>query len=132
LSQFSSESSFHGSIQGHLNDTEALLELLKASHVQITDGELILESIGSWSSELLKEQLRSGKISRTVDPVEVAATESLSSGFRTPSQCVGCLIFQVEHVLKFPFHSNVDRLEHRWHIEHFKEQGFQMLKSAYR
>ncbi|PAN21178.1 hypothetical protein PAHAL_3G447900 [Panicum hallii] len=108
LSQFSSESSFHGSIQGHLNDTEALLELLKASHVQITDGELILESIGSWSSELLKEQLRSGKISRTVDPVEV------------------------EHVLKFPFHSNVDRLEHRWHIEHFKEQGFQMLKSAYR
>ncbi|RLN30469.1 ent-kaur-16-ene synthase, chloroplastic-like [Panicum miliaceum] len=108
LSQFSSESSFHGSIQGHLNDTEALLELLKASHVQITDDELILESIGSWSTELLKEQLRSGKTSRHVDPAEV------------------------EHVLKFPFHSNVDRLEHRWNIEHFKKQGFQMLKSAYR
>ena len=40
--------------------------------------------------------------------------------------------FQVEHVLKFPFYSNVDRLEHRWNIEHFKNQGFQMLKSAYR
>ncbi|RLN29794.1 ent-kaur-16-ene synthase, chloroplastic-like [Panicum miliaceum] len=107
LARFSSESSFHGSIQGHLNDTEALLELLKASHVQITDDEQVLESISSWSTELLKEQLRSGKISRHVDPSEV------------------------EHVLKFPFYSNVDRLEHRWHIEHFKKQGFQMLKSAY-
>ena len=46
--------------------------------------------------------------------------------------CVECFIFQVEHVLKFPFHSNLDRLEHRWHIEHFKKQGFQMLKSACR
>jgi len=73
LAQFSNESSFHGSIQGHLNDTEALLELLKASHVQITDDELVLESIGSWSSQLLKQQLRSGNISRLVDPVEVAA-----------------------------------------------------------
>jgi len=107
LSQFSSESSFHGSIQGHLNDTEALLELLQASHTQMSEEELVLESIGSWSSELLKQQLRSGKISRHVDRAEV------------------------EHVLKFPFHSNLDRLEHRWHIEHFKKQGFQMLKSAY-
>ncbi|KAG2621139.1 hypothetical protein PVAP13_3NG220889 [Panicum virgatum] len=108
LAQFSNESSFHGSIQGHLNDTEALLELLKASHVQITDDELVLESIGSWSSQLLKQQLCSGRISRHVDPAEV------------------------EHVLKFPFYSNVDRLEHRWNIEHFKKQNFQKLKSEYR
>jgi len=108
LSRFSSESSFRSSIQGHLNDTEALLQLLKASHTQITEDELVLESIGSWSSALLKEQLCSGKISRTVDPAEV------------------------EYVLKFPFHSNMDRLEHKWNIEHFKKQGFQMLKSPYR
>jgi len=108
LAQFSNESSFHGSIQGHLNDTEALLELLKASRVQITDDELVLESIGSWSSQLLKQQLCSGRISRHVDPAEV------------------------EHVLKFPFYSNVDRLEHRWNIEHFKKQNFQKLKSEYR
>ena len=108
MSRFSSESSFHASIQGHLNDTEALLELLKASHVQISEEEMVLESIGSWSSALLKEQLCSGKISRTVDPAEV------------------------EYVLKFPFHSNMDRLEHKWNIEHFKKQGFQMLKSPYR
>jgi len=71
LARFSNESSFHASIQGHLNDTEALLELLKASHVQISEEELVLESIGSWSSELLEQQLRSGKISRHIDPAEV-------------------------------------------------------------
>ena len=98
LAQFSNESSFHGSIQGHLNDTEALLELLKASHVQITDDELVLESIGSWSSQLLKQQLRSGRISSHVDPAEVAAAiESLRQGiirtpFRSSDLVVGALV----------------------------------------
>ena len=111
----------------------------------MSEEELVLESIGSWSSELLKQQLRSGKISRHVDRAEVAASccilnlchqDPLSihrSALAVRFMCVGCLFFfQVEHVLKFPFHSNLDRLEHRWHIEHFKKQGFQMLKSAYR
>ncbi|TKW28451.2 hypothetical protein SEVIR_3G324300v4 [Setaria viridis] len=108
LAQFSEESSFHESVQGHLNDTEALLELYKASQVQIMEDEAILENIGSWSAELLKQQQCSNRISRSVDPAEV------------------------EHVLKFPFYATLDRLEHRWNIEHFKAGGFQMLKSAYR
>jgi hypothetical protein len=71
LAQFSEEISFHQSVQGHLKDTEALLELYKASQFQIHE-ELILESIGSWSAQLLKQQLCSNKISRSVvDPAEV-------------------------------------------------------------
>ncbi|CAO2143585.1 unnamed protein product [Urochloa humidicola] len=108
LARFSEESSFHESVAGYLNDTEALLELYKASQVQILEDESILEKIGSWSAELLKQQLRDNKISSSADPAEV------------------------EHVLKFPFYTTLDRLEHRWHIEHFKTGRFQMLKSAYR
>ena len=44
----------------------------------MSEEELVLESIGSWSSELLKQQLRSGKISRNVDPAEVAAAAAES------------------------------------------------------
>jgi len=108
LIQFSKESSFYDSVQGHLKDSEALLELYKASQVQIFEEEPILENIGSWSAKLLDEQLCSNKISRSVDPGEV------------------------EHVLKFPSYSTVDRLEHRRNIEQSKTGGFQMLKSAYR
>ena len=70
LAQFSEESSFHDSIQGHLNDTEALLQLYKASQVQILE-ELILENIFSWSRKLLRQQQCSNKISTCVDPAEV-------------------------------------------------------------
>jgi hypothetical protein len=70
LAQFSKESSFHGSIQGHLGDTESLLELYRASQVQILEEEHILEDIGSWSAKLLRQQLCSGK-KLSVDPSEV-------------------------------------------------------------
>lgn len=71
LAQFSSESSFRDSVQGQANDTEALLELYKASQIQITEDELVLVDIRSWSAKLLKEQLGSDKISRSVDAEEV-------------------------------------------------------------
>lgn len=71
LAQFSSESSFRDSVHGQANDTEALLELYKASQIQITEDELVLVDIRSWSAKLLKEQLGSDKISRSVDAEEV-------------------------------------------------------------
>ncbi|CAN6241693.1 unnamed protein product [Urochloa humidicola] len=106
LAQFSEESSFHDSIQGHLGDTEALLELYRASQVQMLEEELILQDIGSWSAKLLKQQLCSGK-KLSVDPSEV------------------------EHALKFPSYATLERLEHRWTIEHKTKRCFQTLKSAY-
>jgi len=108
LARFSSESSFRDSVHGHANGTEALLELYKASQIQITEDELVLVDIRSWSAKLLKEQLGSDKISRSVDAEEV------------------------QQVLKFPFYTTLDRLEHRRHIEQFKAGGFHMLKTAYR
>ncbi|OEL35632.1 Ent-pimara-8(14),15-diene synthase [Dichanthelium oligosanthes] len=71
--------------------------------------EVILENIGSWSAKLLRQQMCSNKkLSRlSVDPAEV------------------------EYALKFPSYATLERLEHKWSIEHFKTQRFQMLKSAY-
>lgn len=53
LAQFREESSFYDLVQGYLNDSEALLELYKASQVQIFEEEPVLENIGSWSAKLL-------------------------------------------------------------------------------
>ncbi|KAL6646140.1 hypothetical protein ACP70R_017748 [Stipagrostis hirtigluma subsp. patula] len=108
LAQFTKESSFHDSIQGHLYDTKTLLELYKASQVQVLEEELILESIGSWSGKLLKQQLCSNKISRSVNPAKV------------------------EHALEFPFYTTLERLEHKRNIESFKTvERFHTLKSPY-
>ncbi|KAF8772410.1 hypothetical protein HU200_005815 [Digitaria exilis] len=109
LALFSKESSFHDSVQGYLGDTEALLELYRASQVQILEEEIILQDIGSWSAKLLKQQLCSSKkLSRSsIDTSEV------------------------EYALKFPWYATLERLEHKRNIEHFKTDHFQLLKSAY-
>jgi hypothetical protein len=71
-----------------------------------------------------------------VDPAEVYfAILNIPSPFNL--QCiwhniVTILQSQVEHVLKVPSYATLERLEHRWNIEHFKVGGFQILKSAYR
>jgi acyclic sesquiterpene synthase len=53
-------SGLHNSLGGYLNDTRTLLELHKASTVSISEDESILDSIGSRSRTLLREQLESG------------------------------------------------------------------------
>ncbi|KAM3389179.1 hypothetical protein ACQJBY_011375 [Aegilops geniculata] len=88
----------------HQNDTRSLLELYKVSQVSISKDELILDSIGSWSGRLLKEQLRSSKAQRT-----------------TP------LLREVEHALDSPFYTTLDRLEHKMNIEQFDFMEHQML-----
>ncbi|VAH35755.1 unnamed protein product [Triticum turgidum subsp. durum] len=88
----------------HLNDTRSLLELYKVSQVSTSKDELILDSIGSWSGRLLKEQLRSSKAQRT-----------------TP------LLREVEHALDSPFYTTLDRLEHKMNIEKFDFMEHQML-----
>ncbi|CAL5030107.1 unnamed protein product [Urochloa decumbens] len=100
-------SGFHTSLEGFLNDSRSLLELHKASKVIVSEDESMLDSIGSWSGRLLKEQLRSGGLHRT--PV-----------FR-----------EVEHALECPFYTALDRLDHRRNIENFDVTGHQMLKTSY-
>ncbi|CAL5021364.1 unnamed protein product [Urochloa decumbens] len=108
FSHFAEESRFHGSVQGHLNDTKALLELYKASQICMYEDEGTLENIGTWTRKVLKQQLSSNKVSRRIMPKEV------------------------EYALQIPFYSAaVEPLEHKRNIEHFSIKCIQMRKSAY-
>ncbi|KAF0909515.1 hypothetical protein E2562_037028 [Oryza meyeriana var. granulata] len=102
LAHFSEGSRFSDS------DSKALLELYKASKVRIMEDEWTLDKIGSWTAELLRQQLCSGRISTSVMPQEV------------------------ECVLQLPFYSStLQPLEHKRNIEHFSTNGIQMRKPAY-
>ncbi|CAL5066375.1 unnamed protein product [Urochloa decumbens] len=108
LSHFAEESIFHDSVEGHLNNSKALLELYKASLVRISEDEETLEKIGLWSGKLLEEQLRSNRVSRSISPKEV------------------------DYALKTPFYSAIlEPLQHRMNIESFYTKGVQMQKSSY-
>ncbi|KAM0891012.1 hypothetical protein ACQ4PT_026687 [Festuca glaucescens] len=107
LSHVAEASTFRNSLQGILNDKKSILELYKASKVGISENELILDNIGEWSYNLLTENLSTAWAQRT------------------------SIIEEVESTLKFPFHSRLDRLYHKWSIEHFDSRGSQMLKTEY-
>ncbi|TVU29568.1 hypothetical protein EJB05_21141, partial [Eragrostis curvula] len=108
LSPFAEESLFHNSVQGHLNDTKTLLELYKASVLCILDDEWTLDSIGSWTGKLLKQQLCSRRISRSA------------------------MLHEVQHAIKMPLYtSTVQLIEHKRNIEHFSAKSIIMQKSAY-
>ncbi|KAJ1279647.1 hypothetical protein BS78_04G170200, partial [Paspalum vaginatum] len=108
LSQFAEESRFHDSVEGHLNDTKALLELYKASLFCISEDERTLQNIGSWSGKLLKQQLCSNRVSGSTSPQEV------------------------EYALDFPFYSaTLDPLQHKRIIECFDIKYIRMQKTAY-
>ncbi|XP_062185338.1 ent-kaur-16-ene synthase, chloroplastic-like [Phragmites australis] len=105
LSHVAEASTFCNSLQGYLNDTKSVLELYRASKVSLSDNDLILDSIGSWSGNLLKDKLCSNWVQRT-------------------------LIFgEMENALKFPFYATLERLEHKRNIEHFDARGSLMLKT---
>ncbi|KAK3143741.1 hypothetical protein QOZ80_4AG0304360 [Eleusine coracana subsp. coracana] len=107
LSHFAEACAFLNSLEGYsTDDIRSLLELYKASTVAISEDEFILESTGSWLRCLLKEQL---KLSSSTAP----------------------LLREVEYALNCPFYATLDRLEHRWNIEHFDITGHQMLETSY-
>lgn len=76
-----------------LSGTRSLLELYKASQVSISEDELVLDSIGTWSGRLLEEQLSSRALQSTP------------------------LLREVKHALNSPFYTTLDRLEHKRNIE---------------
>ncbi|CAM0902673.1 unnamed protein product [Alopecurus aequalis] len=107
LSHIVEASDFHSSLQGYLNDTKSLLELYKASIVSISKEERILDSIGHWSSRLLREKMCSNEVHKV------------------------SILEEVEYALKFPFYATMERLDHRRNIEKFKARGYHMLKTSY-
>ncbi|KAL5212896.1 hypothetical protein ABZP36_023743 [Zizania latifolia] len=108
LSHFSEESRVHDSVHGNQNDTKALLELYKAFNVRILEDDTTLDKVGSWTAELLRQQLRSGTVSSSVMPQEV------------------------EYALQLPFYPyTLEPLEHKRNIEHFSANGIHMRKSEF-
>jgi ent-kaurene synthase len=62
LSHVAKASVFRSSLQGYLNDTKSLLELYKASTVSVSKNEVILDNIGYWSSNFLREKTCSNEV----------------------------------------------------------------------
>ncbi|CAM0878487.1 unnamed protein product [Alopecurus aequalis] len=102
LSHVSQASDFHNTLQGYLNDTKSVLELYKASTVILSENELILENIFSWSGCLLTEKLNS---------------DEMPNG-------------EVEYALKYPYYAIVEPLDYMWNIEHFNFGGSGVLNTA--
>uniref|UniRef100_A0A0D9YTX0 Uncharacterized protein n=1 Tax=Oryza glumipatula TaxID=40148 RepID=A0A0D9YTX0_9ORYZ len=105
LSHVAEASGFRDSLQGYLNDRKSVLEVYKTSKHSISENDLILDSIGSWSGSLLKEMLCSNGIQGTPGREEI------------------------EFALKYPFYSTLERLVHRKNIVLFDAKGSQMLKT---
>ncbi|PUZ48859.1 hypothetical protein GQ55_7G279600 [Panicum hallii var. hallii] len=103
LSHVAEASTFCDSLQGYLNDTKSLLELYKASKVSLSGNDLILDSIGSWSGNLLKDKLCSSRVQKTP------------------------IFGEMEYAVKFPFYATLERLEHKRNIEYFDAWGSLML-----
>lgn len=107
LSHMSEASAFYNSLQGYSDDTESLLELYKASRVNVSKDEIILEKIEYWAGNLLLEKLCPDVLHRVP------------------------FFEEVDYAIQFPFYATMERLHHRRNIEHFDVTGYQMLKTAY-
>ncbi|URE42554.1 Ent-kaurene synthase [Musa troglodytarum] len=108
FTQFSEVNYFYNSLQGYLKDVSTVLELYKASQIKISPNELVLDKLGSWSRDFLKQAL----ISNQKLGLQVALQE-------------------VDYALNFPFYANLECLEHKRNIENFGAEKFHVLKTSY-
>ncbi|KAK1653822.1 hypothetical protein QYE76_071627 [Lolium multiflorum] len=107
LSHVQDAFTFQNSLEGYLHDKKAILELYKASRVSVSENELILDNIGDWTRNLLREKLID-------DRVQSAP-----------------ILGEVEYALKFPFYATMERLDHKWNIENFDARASQILKTEH-
>lgn len=108
LARFAEAEHFNNSMQGHLKDINAVLQLYKASQVKILANEQVLEKLNSWSRRFLEEEL----------------SKNATHGYEYVYK-------EVEYALKFPPYANLERLEHKRNIEQYNVGNIQMLKTAY-
>ncbi|KAK2369179.1 ent-copalyl diphosphate synthase, chloroplastic [Trifolium repens] len=107
-----SEDKFANSLKGYLKDIGAVLELYRASQVIIHPDESVLVKQSSWTRNLLKHdsspcQLYADKLRIYVDN-------------------------EVNDVLNFPHHANLERLLNRRSVEHYNADETRILKTSYR
>ncbi|XP_027342506.1 ent-kaur-16-ene synthase, chloroplastic isoform X2 [Abrus precatorius] len=107
-----SEDKFANSLKGYLKDVGAVLELYKASQVMVHPNESVLVRQSLWTRHLLKQD---------------------SSPFRLYADKLQSYVDQeVNDVLNFPYHANLERLLNRRSIEHYNVEEARSLKTSYR
>ncbi|KEH34009.1 Ent-kaurene synthase [Medicago truncatula] len=107
-----SEDKFANSLKGYLKDVSAVLELYKASQVIIHPDESVLFKQSSWTRHFLEQdsstyQLYADKLRIYVDN-------------------------EVNEVLNFPQHKNLERMLNRRSVEHYNANETRILKTSYR
>ncbi|XP_020588364.1 ent-kaur-16-ene synthase, chloroplastic-like [Phalaenopsis equestris] len=107
LAPFADMRHFKNTLQGYIRDLNAIIELYKASQVQISPEEAVLKKLNSWVTHFLKEELNTN------------ANHSLD------------ILQEVDHTLGFPFYASMERLEHKLNIEHYNSDKLHMLKSSF-
>ncbi|XP_031283334.1 ent-kaur-16-ene synthase, chloroplastic-like isoform X2 [Pistacia vera] len=112
LTKFAEEDQSFNSLGGYSKDTSAVLELYKASQITIDPDEFLLEKQNLWTRRFLEQELSSGSFYSDRHGKQVSK--------------------QVEYALKFPYHSQLERLAHRRNIEHYSVDDMRILKTSYR
>lgn len=107
LSPLADERHFKDTVQGHIRDLNSAIELCKASQYRISSDEPVLKKLSLWVTRFLKEEL-SNNANKSFDISQ-----------------------EIDYTLRFPFYANLDRLEHKRDIEHYKLDNLQMLKTSY-
>ncbi|XP_020237613.1 ent-kaur-16-ene synthase, chloroplastic isoform X2 [Cajanus cajan] len=107
-----SEDKFADSLKGYLKDAGAVIELYRASQAIIHPDESVLVRQGLWTKHLLKQesspyQLYADKLRHYVD-------------------------LEVNDLLNFPYHANLERLLNRRSMEHYNVEETRILKTSYR
>ncbi|KAL6196847.1 hypothetical protein ACLB2K_032460 [Fragaria x ananassa] len=111
LNQFS-DYKFFDSLGGYLRDTDAALELFRASEVIIHPDESVLENQNYWTRNFLKQEL--------------------SNNLTQPHSINKYIGLEVDDALKFPSYATVGRLSSRRAITSYNTNSTRILKSSYR
>ncbi|OMP00169.1 hypothetical protein CCACVL1_03450 [Corchorus capsularis] len=105
------EEHFFSSLGGYLKDSDAVLELFRASEMIIYPDELVLEKQNSWTSHFLKQELSSS--SKSADKINKYAVQ------------------KVKDALEYPHYASLQRLVYRRNIESYDVDYMRMLKTSY-
>ncbi|KAF7835719.1 ent-kaur-16-ene synthase, chloroplastic isoform X1 [Senna tora] len=106
------EDKFFKSLKGYLKDVGSVLELYKASQINIHPGEEVLVRQNAWTKRFLKEELSSHR--------------GHDDKFYTYVE------HEVNDALKFPCHTKLERLLNRRSMEHYSVEDTRILKTSYR
>ncbi|XP_058751576.1 terpene synthase 6, chloroplastic-like [Vicia villosa] len=107
-----SEEKFPHSLKGYLKDASAVLELYRASQVIIHPEESVLVKQSSWTRNLLKQD--SSDYHLYADKLHIYVDN------------------EVNDVLKFPHHANLERVLNRRSVDHYNVDETRILKTSYR